>query len=61
MRKGKDVIGKSVVTYDSGKKISTIKDLIFSQNDNTLLGFLINEGSWLSKARRQAPICRTFG
>lgn len=48
MRKGKDFIGKTIVAYDSGKKINTIKDLIFDQSDNSLLGFLIEEGGWFS-------------
>lgn len=48
MRKGKDFIGKTIVAYDSGKKINSIKDLIFDQSDNSLLGFLIEEGSLFS-------------
>lgn len=48
MRKGKDFIGKPIVAYDSGRKINNIRDLIFDQTDNSLLGFLIEEGSWFS-------------
>lgn len=51
MRKGKDLLGKPVVTYDSGKKIANVKDLIFSQDDNSLLGFLIEEAGLFSSAR----------
>jgi uncharacterized protein YrrD len=51
VRKGKDLLGKPVVTYDSGKKIANIKDLIFSQVDNSLLGFLIEEAGLFSSAR----------
>lgn len=43
MRKGSDVIGKVVVTYDTGKKIEQIRDLIFDQERNQLLGFLVEE------------------
>ncbi|HEY9829164.1 MAG TPA: PRC-barrel domain-containing protein [Stenomitos sp.] len=43
MRKGSDVIGKVVVTYDTGKKIERILDLIFDQERNQLLGFLVEE------------------
>jgi uncharacterized protein YrrD len=43
MRKGSDVIGKVVVTYDTGKKIERIRDLIFAQERNQLLGFLVEE------------------
>jgi uncharacterized protein YrrD len=51
MRKGKDIVGKPVVAYDSGEKIETIVDLIFDQYDNRLLGFLIDEGGWFSNAK----------
>ncbi|MHC5675813.1 PRC-barrel domain-containing protein [Nostoc sp.] len=43
MRKGSDVIDKVVVTYDTGKKIVRIIDLIFDQKHNQLLGFLVAE------------------
>ncbi|BAY26777.1 PRC-barrel domain-containing protein [Calothrix sp. NIES-2100] len=43
MRKGSDVIDKVVVTYDAGKKIERILDLIFDQNRNQILGFLVEE------------------
>lgn len=51
MRKGKDIIGKPVVSYDSGEKIETVVDLIFDQQDNRLLGFLIDEKGWFSNAK----------
>jgi uncharacterized protein YrrD len=51
VRKGKDIIGKPVVAYDSGEKVETIVDLIFDQNDNCLLGFLIDESGWFSNAK----------
>ncbi|AKG20162.1 PRC-barrel domain-containing protein [Calothrix sp. 336/3] len=43
MRKGSDIIDKVVVTYDAGKKIERIQDLIFDQNHNQILGFLVEE------------------
>ena len=51
MRKGNEVIGKPVVSYSTGRRINTIKDLIFDQNSNRLLGFLISEGGWFSNPR----------
>ncbi len=51
MRKGRDVIGKPVVAYDSGERIETIVDVIFDQHENCLLGFLIDEGGWFSNAK----------
>ena len=51
MYKGRDMIGKSVVSYDHGEKFAKIIDLIFDQNSNQLLGFLIEEGGWFSNAQ----------
>jgi uncharacterized protein YrrD len=51
MRKGKDIIGKPVVCYDSGEKNEKVVDLIFDQDDNRLLGFLLDEGGWFSNAK----------
>ncbi len=51
MRKGKDIVGKPVIAYDSGEKIETVMDLIFDQYDNRLLGFLIDEAGWFHNAK----------
>jgi uncharacterized protein YrrD len=50
MRNGKGMIGKPVVAYDSGEEFKTIVDLIFDQESNQLLGFLVDEGGWFSNA-----------
>ncbi len=50
MRNGKAMIGKPVVAFDSGEKFNTIVDLIFDQQNNLLLGFLVDEGGWFSTA-----------
>ncbi|PZV18813.1 MAG: hypothetical protein DCF20_01785 [Pseudanabaena sp.] len=50
MRNGKGMIGKPVVAYDSGEEFRTIIDLIFDQESNQLLGFLVDEGGWFSNA-----------
>jgi len=34
MRKGSDLIGKPVVSFDTGEQFETIQDLIFDQNNN---------------------------
>jgi uncharacterized protein YrrD len=51
MRKGKDVIGQPVIAYDSGENVEIVIDLIFDQDENRLLGFLIDEGGWFSNAK----------
>jgi uncharacterized protein YrrD len=51
MRKGTDLIGKPVVAFDTGQQFESIKDLLFDQENNQLLGFLVDEGGWFSSAR----------
>jgi uncharacterized protein YrrD len=51
MLKGKDIIGKSIVSYETGQKFDRVKDLIFDQDSGRLLGFLIDESGWFSSAR----------
>lgn len=50
MRNGKGMIGKPVVAYDSGEEFKTIVDLVFDQESNQLLGFLVDEGGWFRNA-----------
>ncbi len=51
MRKGSELINKLVVTYNTGERVERIKDLLFDQDSNQLLGFLVDEGGWLSSGR----------
>lgn len=51
MRKGSDVIGKPVIAFDTGEQFERIEDLIFDQNNNQLLGFVVDEAGWFSGAR----------
>jgi uncharacterized protein YrrD len=51
MYKGRDIIGKPIVSYDKGEKFDTVEDLIFDQDSNQLLGFLVKESGWLSSAQ----------
>ena len=50
MRNGKGMIGKPIVAFDSGEEFNNIVDLIFDQENNLLLGFLVDEGGWFSNA-----------
>ena len=51
MRKGTDLIDKAIIAYDTGRKIARVKDLVFDQNDNQLLGFLVNESGLFRNAK----------
>lgn len=51
MRKGSDVTGLPVITRDTGEQKESVKDILFDQDGNHLLGLLIDEGGWFSEAR----------
>jgi uncharacterized protein YrrD len=51
MFRGRDLIGKTIVSYDAGEKFDMVKDLIFDQKSNQLLGFLVQESGWFRSAR----------
>lgn len=45
------MLGKPIVTFDTGEQLEKVEDLIFDQDGNQLLGFLVDEGGWFSSAR----------
>ncbi|WP_404789480.1 PRC-barrel domain-containing protein [Altericista sp. CCNU0014] len=51
MLKGRDILEKPVVSYDTGERFDRVKDLLFDQNTNQLLGFLLSEKGWFSSAK----------
>lgn len=51
MRKGSDVIGKPIIAYDTGERFSRVKDLIFDQDSNRLLAFMLEESGMFNSAR----------
>ncbi|MBW4634714.1 MAG: PRC-barrel domain-containing protein [Iphinoe sp. HA4291-MV1] len=54
MRRGSDLLGKVVVTYDTGEQIERIQDLIFDQDSHQLLGLVVDDGG-LFRATRVIP------
>jgi uncharacterized protein YrrD len=48
MRKGSEIIGKSVIAFDTGEKFETVLDLIFDQYSNRILALLVDEAGWFS-------------
>lgn len=51
MRKGKTVIGQSVVSFEDGKKVDTVKDLVIGGDNDTIVALLVDEGGLLSSSR----------
>ena len=51
MQKGTDTISLPVIAFDTGEKFEKIRDVIFGQYENRVLGFLVDEGGWFSEAK----------
>jgi uncharacterized protein YrrD len=51
MRKGKNVIGQPVLSFADGRRLDTVKDLVLSGNDDSVLALLVDEGGLLSSSR----------
>jgi uncharacterized protein YrrD len=51
MQKGTDTISLPVIAFDTGEKFDQIRDVIFGQHENRVLGFLVDEGGWFSEAK----------
>lgn len=51
MRKGTDLIGKPIIAYDTGRKLATVQDLIFNQNQGALVALLTEEPNWFSAGK----------
>jgi len=51
MRKGYDLLGKMIVSYETGEKIDRVKDIVFDPNTNQLLALVVREGNWFSPTR----------
>jgi uncharacterized protein YrrD len=51
MLKGRDILDKSVVSYETGERFERVKDLLFDQNNNQLLGLLLEEKGWFKSPK----------
>ena len=51
MRRGRDAIGLTVITQDSGKRVGKTQDLVIDRQGRAVLGILIDEGGWFKEAQ----------
>jgi uncharacterized protein YrrD len=51
MRKGKDVIGKDIVSFIDGKKAYSVKDLLIGLDNRGIVALLVDEGGLFSSSR----------
>ncbi|MDF5725512.1 MAG: PRC-barrel domain-containing protein [Rhizonema sp. PD37] len=51
MRRGSDAFGRSVIAYDTGKRIARVEDLVFAETSNKLVGILLTEARLFSSAQ----------
>ncbi|MGI8747518.1 MAG: PRC-barrel domain-containing protein [Deinococcus sp.] len=51
MFKGKELIGRKVMTLENGEHLDNVHDIIFDQSGNQVIAFLIDEGGWFHAAK----------
>ncbi|WP_424951902.1 PRC-barrel domain-containing protein [Deinococcus sp.] len=51
MLKGKEIIGRKIVTLDGGERVDSVHDLIFDEQGNRVLALLVDEGGWFHAAK----------
>lgn len=51
MRKGTEVIGLPVLTFDTGETIAEVKEVLFDPEGNRVLGILLEGDGWLRETR----------
>jgi uncharacterized protein YrrD len=51
LRRGRDAIGLTVITQDSGKTVGKTQDLVIDRQGRAVLGVLIDEAGWFKKAK----------
>lgn len=51
MTKGKHIIGKTIITLDTGEIIDKVQDVIFDSQNNKIMAFLVDEGGMMKSAR----------
>ncbi|MFC4427429.1 PRC-barrel domain-containing protein [Deinococcus navajonensis] len=62
MIKGKEILGKNIVSISTGQRVDAVRDVVFDHQANQVLGLLVDEGGWF-RAARVVPFerIRSFG
>jgi len=51
MRKGKHVIGQPVLSFEDGRRVDNVKNLLISEDNESIVALLVDEGGLLSSSR----------
>lgn len=51
MRKGKNVVGQSVVSHIDGRRLESVKDVLLGETNDGIVALLVDEGGLLSSSR----------
>jgi uncharacterized protein YrrD len=56
-----DLIGKTVVSADTGEKLGTVADLLLDENEHQLIGLVVTHGLLKREDVLPAAAVQTFG
>lgn len=60
-QRGSELIGKAVVSADTGEKLGTVSDILLDDADHHLLGLVVRRGLMKSENVLPAAAVQTFG
>lgn len=60
-QRGSELLGKAVVSADTGEKLGTVSDILLDETDHHLVGLVVRRGLMKSENVLPAAAVQTFG
>jgi uncharacterized protein YrrD len=60
-QRGSDLIGKAVVSADTGEKLGTVSDILLDEVDHRLVGLVVQRGLMKSEHVLPSAAVQTYG
>lgn len=60
-QRGSDLIGKSVVSADTGERLGTVSDILLDEVDHRLVGLVVQRGLMKSEHVLPSASVQTYG
>jgi uncharacterized protein YrrD len=60
-QRGSELIGKSVLSADTGEKLGTVSDILLDESDHRLVGLVVRRGIMKSEHVLPSAAVQTYG